>query len=121
MNIEKSNIEATTRMIEARPVLVGLGKARDVIPGDADEHAALGDAVERRVEERAEARGDAAPARELAVEDVAHAGEREERRRHARAPVEERGARGHAQREPEPRDVVGLDLALKDGTIGLRT
>jgi len=33
MNIEKANAEATERMMEARPVLVGLGKARDVIPG----------------------------------------------------------------------------------------
>ena len=32
MNIEKANTEATERMMEARPVLVGLGKARDVIP-----------------------------------------------------------------------------------------
>jgi len=35
MNIEKANTEATERMMEARPVLVGLGKARDVIPGCA--------------------------------------------------------------------------------------
>jgi hypothetical protein len=33
MDIEKANAEATERMIEARPVLVGLAKARDVIPG----------------------------------------------------------------------------------------
>ena len=33
MDIEKANAEATERMIEARPVLIGLGKARDVIPG----------------------------------------------------------------------------------------
>jgi len=33
MNIERANAEATERMMEARPVLVGLGKARDVIPG----------------------------------------------------------------------------------------
>jgi hypothetical protein len=33
MDIEKANAEATERMMEARPVLVGLGKARDVIPG----------------------------------------------------------------------------------------
>ena len=33
MNIEKANAEATERMMEARPVLVGLGKALDVIPG----------------------------------------------------------------------------------------
>ena len=33
MDIEKANKEATERMMEARPVLVGLGKARDVIPG----------------------------------------------------------------------------------------
>jgi hypothetical protein len=33
MNIEKANSEATTRMIEARATLIGLGKAIDVIPG----------------------------------------------------------------------------------------
>ena len=33
MDIEKTNAEACERMMEARPVLVGLGKARDVIPG----------------------------------------------------------------------------------------
>jgi hypothetical protein len=33
MNIDSANLETTTRMMEARPVLVGLGKARDVIPG----------------------------------------------------------------------------------------
>jgi len=33
MDIEKANREATERMMEARPLLVGLGKARDVIPG----------------------------------------------------------------------------------------
>ncbi len=33
MNIDQANREATDRMIEARPVLVGLGKAIDVIPG----------------------------------------------------------------------------------------
>jgi len=36
MNIEKANAEATERMMEARPVLVGLGKARDVIPDMGD-------------------------------------------------------------------------------------
>ncbi len=36
MNIEKANAEATERMIEARAVLVGLGKAQDVIPGMKD-------------------------------------------------------------------------------------
>jgi len=36
MDIEKANHEATERMMEARPVLVGLGKARDVIPGMRD-------------------------------------------------------------------------------------
>ncbi len=36
MDIEKANREATERMMEARPVLVGLGKARDVIPGMRD-------------------------------------------------------------------------------------
>jgi len=33
MDIEKANAQATKRMIEARPRLVGLAKARDVIPG----------------------------------------------------------------------------------------
>jgi hypothetical protein len=33
MDIEKANQEATERMIEARPVLVGMGKAIDVVPG----------------------------------------------------------------------------------------
>ncbi len=33
MDIEKANSEATTRMMEARPVLVGMGRAIDVIPG----------------------------------------------------------------------------------------
>lgn len=33
MDIEKANSEATKRMMEARPVLVGLGKALEVIPG----------------------------------------------------------------------------------------
>ena len=36
MDIERANTEATERMMEARPVLVGLGKARDVIPGMRD-------------------------------------------------------------------------------------
>jgi hypothetical protein len=33
VDIEKANAEACERMMEARPVLVGLGKAQDVIPG----------------------------------------------------------------------------------------
>lgn len=33
VNIDQANTVATTRMMEARPVLVGLGTARDVIPG----------------------------------------------------------------------------------------
>ena len=33
MDIEKANSETTQRMMEARPVVVGLGKAIDVIPG----------------------------------------------------------------------------------------
>jgi hypothetical protein len=33
LDIEKANAEATKRMMEARPVLVGLGKALEVIPG----------------------------------------------------------------------------------------
>lgn len=36
MDIEKANAEATERMMEARPVLIGLGKARDVMPGMRD-------------------------------------------------------------------------------------
>jgi hypothetical protein len=33
MDIENANAQTTQRMIEARPVLMGLGKAIDVIPG----------------------------------------------------------------------------------------
>lgn len=36
IDIEKANAETTQRMIEAHPVLVGLGKAKDVIPGMED-------------------------------------------------------------------------------------
>jgi hypothetical protein len=36
VDIEAANQEATTRMMEARPVLVGLGMASDVIPGMRD-------------------------------------------------------------------------------------
>jgi len=36
MDIEKANQEAVERMMEARPVLVGLGKAIDVVPGMRD-------------------------------------------------------------------------------------
>lgn len=36
MGIEQANLEAVGRMMEARPVLVGLAKARDVIPGMRD-------------------------------------------------------------------------------------
>jgi hypothetical protein len=36
MDIERANTEATERMMEARPVLVGLGKAIDVVPGMRD-------------------------------------------------------------------------------------
>jgi hypothetical protein len=36
MDIEKANAEATGRMMEARPALIGLGKAREVIPGMRD-------------------------------------------------------------------------------------
>ena len=36
MDIEKANAVATERMIEARPILVGLAKARQVIPGMHD-------------------------------------------------------------------------------------
>jgi hypothetical protein len=33
MDIEKANLETTQKMMEARPVVVGMGKAIDVIPG----------------------------------------------------------------------------------------
>jgi hypothetical protein len=33
MDIDTANLEATERMMDARPVLVGLGKALDVVPG----------------------------------------------------------------------------------------
>jgi hypothetical protein len=36
MDVQRANSEAVERMMEARPVLVGLGKARDVIPGMHD-------------------------------------------------------------------------------------
>ena len=36
MDIEKANAEAVGRMMEARPVLVGVGRARDVVPGMRD-------------------------------------------------------------------------------------
>ncbi len=36
MDIERANAEATQRMIEARPILVGLARAREVIPGMRD-------------------------------------------------------------------------------------
>ncbi|MBC8496647.1 MAG: DUF1116 domain-containing protein [Anaerolineales bacterium] len=36
MDIEKANAEATDRMMEARPVVVGIGKAIDVVPGMRD-------------------------------------------------------------------------------------
>jgi hypothetical protein len=36
MDIEKANVQATERMMEARPILVGLAKAREVIPGMRD-------------------------------------------------------------------------------------
>ena len=36
MDVEKANAQATERMIEARPILVGLAKAREVIPDMRD-------------------------------------------------------------------------------------
>jgi hypothetical protein len=36
VDIEKANSQATERMMEARPTLTGLGKARDVVPGMRD-------------------------------------------------------------------------------------
>lgn len=37
MDIDKANAQAIKRMTEAHPVLVGMGKARDVIPGMRDD------------------------------------------------------------------------------------
>ncbi len=37
MDIEKANDEAINRMMESRPMLVGMGVARDVIPGMSDD------------------------------------------------------------------------------------
>jgi len=37
IDIDSANATAASRMIEARPVLVGMGRARDVIPGMADD------------------------------------------------------------------------------------
>ncbi len=36
MDIEKANTETVSRMMEARPMLVGVGRARDVVPGMRD-------------------------------------------------------------------------------------
>jgi hypothetical protein len=36
MNIDQANAQAVERMMEARPMLIGVGKARDVIPGMRD-------------------------------------------------------------------------------------
>ncbi|NJN81944.1 MAG: DUF1116 domain-containing protein [Caldilineaceae bacterium] len=36
IDIEQANLEATQRMVEARPILTGLGIARDVVPGMRD-------------------------------------------------------------------------------------
>lgn len=36
INIDQANSEAVTRMIEARPLLIGMGQAREVIPGMRD-------------------------------------------------------------------------------------
>jgi hypothetical protein len=36
MDIEKANAQAVERMMDAHPVLIGVGKARDVIPGRGD-------------------------------------------------------------------------------------
>ncbi len=41
VDIEKANQEAVERMMNAHPVLVGVGKARDVIPGRADKENLL--------------------------------------------------------------------------------
>jgi hypothetical protein len=37
MNINKANTESTQKMMEARPIVVGMGKAIDVIPGMREE------------------------------------------------------------------------------------
>ncbi len=36
MNIDQANTEAVERMMQARPMLIGVGRARDVIPGMKD-------------------------------------------------------------------------------------
>ena len=36
VDIEKANLESVTRMMDSHPVLIGVGKARDVIPGRGD-------------------------------------------------------------------------------------
>ena len=36
ININQANQEAVTRLIEAHPLLIGMGMARDVIPGMHD-------------------------------------------------------------------------------------
>ena len=74
---------------------------------DAEQHGGLGEAVEGRVQERAEARHGAGAARQLAVEDVAQPGERQQERPGARVALEEREPREHAQHEPGDGEVVG--------------
>ncbi|MCL4395664.1 MAG: DUF1116 domain-containing protein [Chloroflexi bacterium] len=37
MNIDQANAQAVERMMQARPVLIGIGKAKDVIPGMQDD------------------------------------------------------------------------------------
>src|SRR5688572_32685658 len=37
VNIDQANATAVSRMIEAHPILIGMGKARDVIPGMRDD------------------------------------------------------------------------------------
>ena len=37
MDIDSANTEATQRMMEARPIVIGMGKAIDVIPGMRDD------------------------------------------------------------------------------------
>ncbi len=41
MDIEKANALAVERMMDARPILIGVGKARDVIPGRGDKENLL--------------------------------------------------------------------------------
>ena len=41
IDIEKANLEAVNRMMDSRPILVGVGKAREVIPGRGENENVL--------------------------------------------------------------------------------